>query len=1653
MGIVLSVHSENAFKEFVLPYGKDREQTLCIRRDVFGLPSNLTLNLENDDGLWYFSELAQGKMTRNGSPYAREPLQDGDYLTYRRKNEVHLAILVRAEGEELVSYTKYRLLTAELSIGTAADCALCYSFQNSGNQYITRHHAQIAVGSQGLTLTDKSANGVFVNDIRVHGSVHLAFGDRIDIWGLSMMALGNILAIRPNDNLTVDAGRLAEADLPEQALQDSVPEKIRYHRSPRKIGKLVTGKIEIEAPPAPQKEEEMPLLLTIGPALSMALPMVAGSVLAVIGSSMGGVYMYTGIVTSVLSAVVGAVWAIVNVTYSRKNRKEKEKLRFAAYSDYLIRLTEKIQADYQHNRQVLLAAYPTAEQCLQDGYREQHLWERNGFHSDFLCYRLGLGNLPFQKEIHIPAEKFDMVQDSLKEKPRMIQENFQTLHQVPVCVDLRQEHLVGLVGGPDLAGARSILQNLVAQIAVQNCYTDVKLVFLYREDQGDDPAKWEYCRWLPHVWSEDHKTRFVASGKNEATDVLYEIAGVLRARNEQRRAGTDGRSLYKPWYIVVLEDSSILENEPAAKYLLDPKQDLGVTTLFLADRAEDLPNACECVIRWDRQYAGIYHTRAAEMESGRVQMETVPSMALERLARYLCNVEVNEVELGGEIPNSVTFFAMYGVDRPEELNAAERWKHNRTYENMRALIGQKSGGQPCYLDAHEKYHGPHGLVAGTTGSGKSETLQTYILSLALNFSPYDVAFFLIDYKGGGMANMFRKLPHTLGTISNLSGSQIQRAMVSIKSENLRRQRIFNEHDVNNINAYTELFKNGEAGVPLPHLFIVIDEFAELKREEPEFMRELISVAQVGRSLGVHLILATQKPNGTVDENIASNAKFRLCLRVQDRQDSMDMLHKPDAAYLTQAGRGYLQVGSDEVFELFQSGWSGAGYDAETAGSKQVLARMLTASGKTAVLGSYAKRKLKENVRIAWLNQLAELCDSAAAGPGQEGKSSPQRQVDTLYELIARDGIDFAVSESNTQALHNLLNLVSEASKTGYQGKTRGGWMAVMAAQRDIRLPEKKAMTQLDATVDYLETVARQQGYQTLPPLWLPPLPAELYLDQMDNWQEETYRNGNWPSWGRRWELSAVIGRADDPAHQSQLPAALNFSQGGHYALIGAASSGKSTFVQTLLYSLIQRYSPEYLNVYVLDYSSRMTQPFLQAPHVGGVLFEDAPAQAGKLFYLLRAMIQERKNLFQGGTYDQYILAHGVVCPAVLLIIDNIANFREKTAEAYDDELIRLAREGASYGLYLLITGAGFSISEIPGRLADNLRSTLCLELADVYQYGDALRTAQPPVRPEAGVHGRGLIRQDGRILEFQTALALPAADMYERGRQIEEQCRIMHAGWTGRCARPVPIIPAKPKWNDLLQREEMPALLAGNRYLPIGYEYATAGIYSLDLRHTFCYVVSGRARSGKTNTLKLLMRAAYAKKMRLSVLEPKGVDLQGECEQLGADRFSTLEELVNFIWELGRTFQERNAVKMSMVADGVEEDAQFERMSREQPWLVVISDLTAFVNLATSDEATRMNVGKSMTNLFNVGFLHNIYFAAAFNQDERGQVMGKDLYEAFVKDRDGIHLGGNAANQQLFEFAGMPFSQQSQPEKPGVGLVPPRDGEPYRKVILPLAKG
>ena len=257
----------------------------------------------------------------------------------------------------------------------------------------------------------------------------------------------------------------------------------------------------------------------------------------------------------------------------------------------------------------------------------------------------------------------------------------------------------------------------------------------------------------------------------------------------------------------------------------------------------------------------------------------------------------------------ISFLEMYDVGKVEQLNITNRWKNNDPTKSLQAPIGVDKNRELFKLDLHEKFYGPHGLIAGMTGSGKSEFIITYILSMAINYSPDEVSFILIDYKGGGLAGAFQnketgmKLPHLAGSITNLDTVEMNRALSSIQSELRRRQRIFNDaRDALNestidIYKYQRLFREGLVKEPVTHLFIISDEFAELKSQQPEFMDQLISTARIGRSLGVHLILATQKPAGVVDDQIWSNSKFRVCLKVQDKSDSMDMIKCPDAASL------------------------------------------------------------------------------------------------------------------------------------------------------------------------------------------------------------------------------------------------------------------------------------------------------------------------------------------------------------------------------------------------------------------------------------------------------------------------------------------------------------------------------------------------------------------------------------------------------------------------------------------------------------------------------------------------------------------------------------------------------------------------------------
>lgn len=1663
MGHILTVYSRYAYKEYLLPAESNRNYGIILYKELFRLNEDIVLEMENAGGVWRV--LRSGDYTLNytegrGDAF-EQPLQDKDIYSLVARSGEKITVIVTVSEQFFRVFDKFDLDARKfISIGTAPENTICYDFMH----IVSKEHAVIRQDGDGFTIEDKSTNGLFVNARRVAGTQKLEYGDRINVFGLAIVYLGKIIAvdtslsglfIQTTLRPYVRAGRGGGEGQREEASH-------LFHRAPRYLPKLASGVVKIEGPPAPKEQNQQPLLLAIGPSLTMALPMLLGSGLAVYSSSMNGgnasMFMYTGMITAVASALIGTTWSLVNLHNAKKQLREGELKRFELYGEYLISCANEVQEKYKRNTEILREIYVSPEVCCRYDHSSMQLWNRNRTHADFLEHRLGIGELPFQVAIDVPQERFSMVNDALATKARMIRENYEKLREVPVCIDLSRK-LIGLIGGRGRTGCYPVMYSLVAQLAAGSCYTDVKMGFIYDGRKDDIAGRWSFARWLPHIWSEDRRIRYIADDPLGASDVFYELAKVLRMRAETDRRE---KQLYKPQYVLFIEDVSVLEGELIASFLMD-QRDLGVTVVLLAESYEDLPNACEYIVENTEAFQGIYEVTDPVEDRNRLTFDVLSARDLEAFARRLSCIQVNEIETGGELPSTLTFFEMYGVRGLGELHVLERWRKNRTYENIRGLLGQKSGGAPCYLDVHEKYHGPHGLIAGTTGSGKSETLQTYMLSLAVNYSPDDIGFFVIDYKGGGMANLFSGLPHLIGQISNLSGNQIRRAMVSIKSENLRRQRVFNEHDVNNINSYTQLYKNGEAAVPVPHMFIIIDEFAELKREEPDFMKELISVAQVGRSLGVHLILATQKPSGTVDDNIWSNAKFRLCLRVQDAQDSKDMLHRPDAAYITQAGRCYLQVGNDEIFELFQSGWSGAVYEAEDETTQEDIARMLSMTGKAALVGSRTKLKKREQDKLQWVSALLAALE-AAGGTAEEIRACVHDSVrmagltQRFFEQSAGP-LEYPRSDYNEQRLRDLILCrgAVQVSADGPEALARA--VLQYAAVNGKKLPELKKKTQLEAVVEYLGQLAAENHYIHNLQLWLPVLPETLYLEELSGYTQNAFDGKAWPHTGRHWSLEVFVGLCDDPVNQAQMPLTLDFAANGHHAVCGTVASGKSTFLVTLLYSLVTRYTPRLIHIYAIDFSSKMLSAFEGLAHVGGVMYEEDGEKIAKFFTMLGGILEERKRLLRGGNYRQYVQAGAAQSgtldeaglPAILVAIDNYSAFRTKTDGIYDDFMMQLSKEGVSCGIFLVLTAAGFSTSEIPMRLGENFRTVVCLEMNDKFAYSDAMRMLHIDVMPEENVKGRGLAKVGDALLEFQTALPMEAEDDFARSDRIRRRCEELNACWTGKRARRIPEIPEKPVWQEFAQLEDVLSMQAQGDRIPIGYDQKNAAVYGIDLRRVYTYLISGKARTGKTNLLRLLLMAAAGMDADVVLIDYAG-EFAGFLEGLPVRYVTNDRELFAYLSELKGDFVQRNQYKRDCVQNGDTDEELYAHMQKFRKLFLLIGSLTDFVTHAHQPDEGVGNMSGFLTNLLERGASHNVYWFACFNQDDVSRVMGQSVYDFFVKPHTGIHFGGNVAAQRIFDFEYLKFNERSAVVKPGIGMLPMEEGDTTARVVVPLCR-
>ncbi len=750
------------------------------------------------------------------------------------------------------------------------------------------------------------------------------------------------------------------------------PQKI-FSPAPRLIKRVHPIALSVEAPPQKKEVDDTPLIVRMGPSAVMGLASCFMGASACVRILQGAdVLTSAPSLAMCVSLLVGMlIWPPVSRRYERRRARESEKVRYSAYESYLAHIEWRLSKEKEAQAAILKEMRTSPSLCLERAFtQDRHLFERTLQDGDALVLRVGTGDLPLEADISWPKAGFTLVPDPLLEAALALSEKPQVLKEVPIAFDMGAYSVLGIAGAQDIRDA--LIRSLITQMSTCIAPTEVVLAAFL------DPSKKRLAktlRALSLTHAPDNKTILVATRQTDAHDLDLFLAHTLGPRF----ARSDQRSVFVPHY-VILADSVRLTSSLTILSRIASEHPKGVTLIYTAESLEGLPHFSELIVDLKKKDTSTNSQEKSSCDGNlssntynRSRLfvakntaattyyflpDTYPSEEnLKDLACALSHIHIQKRTEHFVLPSTLGFLKSMGATSLETLDIARRWQEADATKTLAAPIGVDVSGEPLILDAHEAADGPHGLVAGTTGSGKSELLVSWIASLCVNFPPEQVSFVLIDYKGGGLASAFTRknltLPHLAGTITNLDGSEIARSLTSLRSELTRRQRLLDKAKQTTGEAtmdalsYMRHFIKGDVSVPMPHLFIVADEFAELKQQESDFMEGLISAARIGRSLGVHLVLATQKPTGVISEQIAANSRFRVCLRVADAADSKEMLRRADAATLEGPGRLYLLVGYEERYTLGQAAYAGTTYRAHTKGTDDTnIVELRSPTGRT-----------------------------------------------------------------------------------------------------------------------------------------------------------------------------------------------------------------------------------------------------------------------------------------------------------------------------------------------------------------------------------------------------------------------------------------------------------------------------------------------------------------------------------------------------------------------------------------------------------------------------------------------------------------------------------------------------------------------------------
>ncbi|MDQ0676372.1 S-DNA-T family DNA segregation ATPase FtsK/SpoIIIE [Pseudarthrobacter siccitolerans] len=761
----------------------------------------------------------------------------------------------------------------------------------------SKRHARITVG-EGIEIVDtNSANGLLMDGLPVtratlNSSDTITLGDTT----ITVVPLGHNQAAAPTSPL------------------------VDFNRSPRVVPRFEEPKRVL--PAGPKRPEEHPF-----PYIMLTVPLLMGMVVFAVSNNP----------LSALFILMMPLFVVGNYVDQKMRTKRQQKEQLKHFRASMAAFREDITELQLVERAVRLQEAPSVSDTVDAIYKlGPLLWTHRPEHGGFLGLRFGLGTVPSRVLLEEPGNNDTEVvyareiQDCIKQ--------FRDIEGVPVVSQLRSAGSLGIAGARGLVD--DVARGMVLQLAGLHSPAEVVLAAI---TSAQSRERWTWLQWLPHVGSGhsplsgDH----LAAGSAGGASLVARLEDLVEAREAAaRRSGPDLRpgldpakdevdAPVVPAVLVIVEDDAPVDRGRLTR-LAERGPDAGVHVLWIATDVQALPAACRDFMAVD----GEHGTTTGQVRLGRhtypVSCESVDAALAAQLARMLTPV----VDVGkpvtddSDLPRAVSYATLIGkdfLDNPQAV--AERWTENNSVHSsavanrkdngtLRALVGSK-GIEPLYLDL--KNEGPHALVGGTTGAGKSEFLQSWVMGMAAAYSPDRVSFLFVDYKGGAAFADCINLPHTVGLVTDLSPHLVRRALTSLRAELHYREQLLNRKKAKDLLA---LQREADPEAP-PYLIIIVDEFAALASEVPEFVDGVVDVAARGRSLGLHLILATQRPAGVIKDSLRANTNLRVALRMADEDDASDILGVPDAAYFDPSipGRGAAKTGPGRI-QGFQTGYAG-----------------------------------------------------------------------------------------------------------------------------------------------------------------------------------------------------------------------------------------------------------------------------------------------------------------------------------------------------------------------------------------------------------------------------------------------------------------------------------------------------------------------------------------------------------------------------------------------------------------------------------------------------------------------------------------------------------------------------------------------------------